>query len=124
MAENSCVPSQINYVLNTRFNLEQGYIVESRRGGGYLKIIKLPLDSGREIMDLLSRTPDVVSHAAAKRVLRRLYEEDFLTKREMLLMNSIIRREVISLELPDRDILRANILKAMIGTMLRDEFSR
>ena len=40
----SCVPSQINYVIKTRFTLERGYLVESKRGeGGYLRIIRLPL---------------------------------------------------------------------------------
>lgn len=56
----NCAPSQINYVLTTRFTLERGYFVESRRGGGgYIRIKKLKISEDeflREIMDFIGET--------------------------------------------------------------------
>ena len=47
-----CVPSQINYVINTRFTLERGFVVESKRGGGgYIRIIKVKLHDDIDIID-------------------------------------------------------------------------
>jgi len=120
-----CVPSQINYVLSTRFSVEQGYLVESRRGGGgYLRITKLPLSSDKQLLRLIDSTPKMVSQRVAEGILDRLKEEGFITKREALLMSSIIQRDTISLELPERDIVRANILRAVLRTILRDEFTQ
>lgn len=49
----NCVPSQINYVISTRFTLEKGYIVESKRGGGgYIRIQKIKLHSHGPVLDI------------------------------------------------------------------------
>ncbi len=119
-----CVPSQINYVLSTRFSIEQGYLVESRRGGGgYLEITKLPLSSDKELVRLIEETPKMVSQKMAEGILKRLKEEGILTERENLLLNAVIQRDTINLDLPDRDIIRANILKAVLQTILKEEFT-
>jgi len=48
-----CVPSQINYVLSTRFSFNRGYIIETRRGGGgFVRIMKLPMEESRDILDI------------------------------------------------------------------------
>jgi transcriptional regulator CtsR len=118
-----CVPSQINYVLSTRFNTEKGYIVESRRGGGgYLRIIRLSISDFQDMMDLINSTPDQASQRAGEDLIQRLYEEDILTKREAMLMNAIIQEETLAVRLQDTDKIRGNIIKGMLATILRKDF--
>ncbi len=114
-----CVPSQINYVISTRFTIEKGYIVESKRGGGgYIRIIKVkPHDEHalfEQIIELIGRRIDQQS---AEHVVIRLLEEEAITKREANLMLSVIDRTLYQAHLPQRDEIRANILKAMLSTL-------
>ncbi|WP_028309181.1 CtsR family transcriptional regulator [Desulfitibacter alkalitolerans] len=119
-----CVPSQINYVLGTRFTIKQGYVVESQQGGGgYLRIIKLPLTNA-QLLTLIDETIDKsVSEHGAMELLKRLYNEDLLTFREMLIMKSLIQRETLDEGLK-RDEIRARLIKAMLITLLRQEFQQ
>ncbi|WP_100400569.1 CtsR family transcriptional regulator [Bacillus sp. FJAT-44742] len=115
-----CVPSQINYVIGTRFTVEKGYIVESKRGGGgYIRIIKVkPADHAElcdQIIDLIGKGID---QGSAESIVKRLYEEEAITKREANLMISALQREVLALsQSVQRDLLRANILKAMLKSL-------
>ncbi|HHX50661.1 MAG TPA: CtsR family transcriptional regulator [Clostridia bacterium] len=120
----ACVPSQINYVLTTRFGPEQGYLVESRRGGGgYLRIIKLELKENQLITDLLEEVSDtLVTQAEGESLIGLLEEEGFLTEREGLLMRAVIDRNNLPVELPQRDLVRACILRAMLYVISRKEF--
>jgi transcriptional regulator of stress and heat shock response len=114
-----CVPSQINYVINTRFTVERGYIVESKRGGGgYIRIIKVkPQDHAQLIDQLLHLIKERISQSSAENVIYRLVEEKVITKREAKIMLSVIDRSVLFIELPLRDELRARMLKAMLTTL-------
>ncbi|MDS1030379.1 CtsR family transcriptional regulator [Bacillota bacterium LX-D] len=120
----ACVPSQINYVLSTRFTVEQGYLVESRRGGGgYLRIVKLPINQDEHLYRLINESiGKIVNQAAGEGLIKRLLEEGFLTKREGMLMKAIIKNESIPLEGMQRDLVRANLLRVMLLTILREEF--
>lgn len=111
-----CVPSQINYVINTRFTIERGYLVESKRGGGgYIRIIKVQAyDHATLIDDILSLIQSRISQNSAEHVIYRLVEEDVVTPREAKIMLSVLDRSVIYLELPERDELRSRMLKAML----------
>lgn len=114
-----CVPSQINYVINTRFTLERGYIVESKRGGGgYIRIMKVKTQSTSQLIDhLLSLVQERISQTNGEHIIQRLLDEKVISKREANMMLSIIDRTVLSLELPHRDELRARILKAMLTSL-------
>jgi transcriptional regulator of stress and heat shock response len=114
-----CVPSQINYVINTRFTVERGYIVESKRGGGgYIRIIKVkPQDHAQLIDQLLHLIKERISQSSAENVIYRLVEEKVITKREAKIMLSVIDRSVLFIDLPLRDELRARMLKAMLTTL-------
>ncbi|MFA8438953.1 CtsR family transcriptional regulator [Pueribacillus sp. YX66] len=114
-----CVPSQINYVINTRFTVEKGYIVESKRGGGgYIRIIKIrPNDKAELIDQLIELIGYKLSQTAAEDLIFRLLEEKVISEREARMMLSVIDRETISIDLPTRDELRANLLKAMFITL-------
>lgn len=120
MAEKfQCVPSQINYVINTRFTIERGYIVESKRGGGgYIRIIKVqPNDEVHLLEEMLSYVRKQASQQTAEVLILRLLDEDVISKREAKMMLSAVDRAVLQVELPARDIIRANILKAMLTTL-------
>ncbi|WP_248929062.1 CtsR family transcriptional regulator [Paenibacillus hamazuiensis] len=115
-----CVPSQINYVISTRFTLEKGYIVESKRGGGgYIRIQKVVLQSHGEVLDHIFRTiSSRIDQAASEGLLYQLHDSGYITEREAGLMRAAISREVLAFKLPLRDEIRANILKAMLISLL------
>lgn len=114
-----CVPSQINYVINTRFTLERGFVVESKRGGGgYIRIIKVKLHDDIDIIDqMLHMIDHSVAQGNAESVIIRLIEEGIITNREAKLMLSVLDRSVLSMDVPSRDELRARILCAMLRTL-------
>ncbi|MDP4086522.1 MAG: CtsR family transcriptional regulator [Bacillota bacterium] len=114
-----CVPSQINYVINTRFTIERGYLVESKRGGGgYIRIIKVQShDSAHLINHILSLFHNRISQSNAEDVIIRLVEEEIITSREAKIMLSVIDRSVLYIDLPYRDELRSRMLKAMLTTL-------
>ncbi|RFU68664.1 CtsR family transcriptional regulator [Peribacillus saganii] len=114
-----CVPSQINYVINTRFTVERGYMVESKRGGGgYIRIMKVKSYDYAELIDqLLSIIGNRVAQSSAEDVIIRLISEEIISEREAKIMMSVMDRSVIYLELPQRDELRARILKAMLTAL-------
>ena len=103
-----CVPSQINYVINTRFTLERGFIVESKRGGGgYIRIIKVKLHDDIDIIDqMLHMIDHSVAQGNAESMIIRLLEEGIITGREAKLMLSVLDRSVLSIDIPSRDELR------------------
>lgn len=114
-----CVPSQINYVINTRFTIEKGYVVESKRGGGgYIRIMKVhSYDHAHLIDQLIGIIKERVTQGSAEDVIYRLVEEEIISKREARIMLSVIDRSVLYIELPHRDELRARMLKAMLQTL-------
>jgi len=118
----NCVPSQINYVLTTRFSAGHGYIVESRRGsGGYIRIIKIPLGRRSDvILDLCDLIGESTAQAEAEGLIKRLWEEGLITRRESRLMRAAIDGDILRPSLPDRDQLRAMLLKSMLSAILWD----
>ena len=120
----SCVPSQINYVLGTRFTTEQGYIVESRRGGGgFVRIVKSYYTDDSELCQLIKQLQGkMVNQYAAEGLIERLVDEDILTMREGLLIKAIVHGDVLNSQAKDHHILRGNILAHVLLTLLRDEF--
>ncbi|RXT09043.1 CtsR family transcriptional regulator [Ammoniphilus sp. CFH 90114] len=111
-----CVPSQINYVISTRFSMEKGYIVESKRGGGgYIRIRKVEITGSRNLYELLmDMVGNSMSQSTAENILIRLEEEGFITPREGQIMKAAISRDVLTFDLQIRDQLRAAIIRAMI----------
>ncbi|MEG9298778.1 CtsR family transcriptional regulator [Mangrovibacillus sp. Mu-81] len=114
-----CVPSQINYVINTRFTIERGYVVESKRGGGgYIRIMKVKAHDQVHLIDqLVSLVRNAISQSTAADIIFRLVEEDIISEREAKIMLSVMDRSVIIVELPERDILRGRMLKAMLDSL-------
>lgn len=113
-----CAPSQINYVLATRFTPEHGYVIESRRGGGgYIRIFRITHDSGRQLLyAILERIGDSIDEHAAANLIQQLYERELATKQEALLMQSAVSAQALSLPITIdmKNALRAKILKSML----------
>ncbi|MCL6454732.1 MAG: CtsR family transcriptional regulator [Alicyclobacillus sp.] len=110
-----CVPSQINYVIATRFSLEHGYLVESKRGGGgYIRIRKVELSSEQPLLGVARSIGSKLTQREAEGVIERLAEERLLTAREAAMLRAVIRRDVLHAELPTRDEIRARLLSAAL----------
>lgn len=114
-----CVPSQINYVINTRFTIEKGYLVESKRGGGgYIRIIRVEHQSEAEMIDdIIQMINPAITQQMAVDILNRLLEEEIINAREARMIASIMDREVLAVQLPMRDEMRARLLTAMLTTL-------
>jgi transcriptional regulator CtsR len=73
-----CVPSQINYVISSRFIPEQGYIVESRRGGGgYIRITRVQLDKSSAIMHIVNSIGEILSESPCLCKLKIRVEHEY-----------------------------------------------
>ncbi len=115
-----CVPSQINYVITSRFNTNRGYIVESKRGGGgYVKITKVSFDnSASMLMHCLAAVGESIDAESAKALLISLYDAEIITEKELKLIYSVINNKALSsCDANSRDTLRADILKSVILTL-------
>ncbi|KJS50715.1 CtsR family transcriptional regulator [Desulfosporosinus sp. BICA1-9] len=121
--EFACVPSQINYVLDTRFTVERGYLVESRRGGGgYLRIIRLGLGLEGEYQQVMRQLiGDQLSRERSSALVDRLLDEELVTTREAAMIKSIVSGNDLSGEFRDWDMLRARLMKNILTTLSRDD---
>lgn len=110
-----CVPSQINYVINTRFTPQQGYQVESKRGGGgYIRIVKLRFTDQRTYLKQLKvLVGQAVSQKDAQMLLQKLYEEELITKREGNMFLACLSPKVLGI-FEEEDYLRARLLQAYL----------
>lgn len=115
----NCVPSQINYVINTRFTVQQGYLVESKRGGGgYIRIIKVKLLDKVEMLDaMIQIIGEKISQKDAYSIIQKLYEDEAITKREATLMLSALEKNVLASSEKNENSLRAKILIAFVDNL-------
>ena len=122
-----CVPSQINYVLRSRFTPERGFLVESQRGGhGYIRILRISCEEPEErlkhVEDIVG---DSISEQDCRRLLQSLQERGLITVRERLLIEVALRhademgRSDFDLSQHKRSVIQAEMLKRMLrGLML------
>ena len=119
----NCAPSQINYVLATRFTPDHGYIIESRRGGGgYIRIFRMAQDTSEQLLYLLhERVGDSIDALAASHLVQQLRERELVTDGEAAMMNAALSPQALSLPLSAemKDALRARILKNMLLEVAR-----
>jgi len=112
----NCVPSQINYVMSTRFSPERGYIVESRRGGnGYIRITRVRVDRETLLMHVLNTLGSRVDLPSARAILSNLVHAGALEERVGQLMLTAVTDKALSAAPREvRDAIRADILKQML----------
>lgn len=111
-----CAPSQINYVLTTRFTTDRGYYIESRRGGGgCIRIMKINIDKNDYIREVIwNNIGEEINQQLAEDYIALFLERGYITKREALLMRGAINNKTLMLPEEIRDRLRAEILKTML----------
>lgn len=114
----NCVPSQINYVITTRFSPQKGYEVESKRGGGgYLRIRRINTTEGNYAYEILAAAGDALSSAQARSYVSELARSEAIDERTARIMLSALGDNSIAVPQPDRDRLRANIFKNMLAAL-------
>ena len=116
-----CVPSQINYVLTSRFSQEQGYLVESRRGGGgYIRITRLQITGPDMIMHLINTIGEELDEATARTMLDNLTQSGALEERDRRLIYAGIAETTLNgLPREMRNACRARIFKGMLAASKR-----
>lgn len=114
-----CVPSQINYVITSRFTPEQGYIVESRRGGGgYIRISRVNMDKGTAVMHIINSVGNNLDKAAAEAMLNNMLQRGFVELRAAKLIAAALSDRTLGhVEQDKRDIVRADLFKNMLLTL-------
>ena len=117
-----CAPSQINYVLATRFSVDHGYIIESRRGGGgYVRIVRMQREGNDNLLrTLLARVGNSISEDAAFAIISNLLEAKLITAREAKLMRAAVGRNALALPINAKDVLRAAVLNSMLIQAFRN----
>ena len=108
-----CVPSQINYVLSSRFTPEQGYVVESRRGGGgYIRITRVCNDKKSQIMHIIDSLGDSIDYYNIRSILINLCYQDLIDRKSAgIILASISDNALKGVDVEIRDNVRADIFK-------------
>jgi transcriptional regulator CtsR len=117
----NCVPSQINYVISTRFTNEQGYYVESKRGGGGgIRITRIRMDSRESyLLHLLNSMENEFSEQKAILYLKELLVNKMITERESTLLESALAdKSLIEIPTQARSRLRSHMMKNVLACLL------
>ncbi len=117
-----CVPSQINYVISTRFSPEHGYLVESRRGGnGYIRITRVQATPKALVMHTVNAVGDAISPRTAAAFVSNLLDADAVDERTATLILIAVSDNALRPIAPEhRDIVRASIFKQLLVAVLAD----
>ena len=111
----NCVPSQINYVISTRFKPSQGYYVESKRGGGgYIKIKKISNTKSDYIMHIIKNIGEEITSNEVDILISDFLTYDFISSKEAKLIKVATSDNVLALPKEIKDKVRARILKNML----------
>ncbi|MDL2206185.1 CtsR family transcriptional regulator [Eubacteriales bacterium OttesenSCG-928-N13] len=117
-----CAPSQINYVLATRFSIERGYVIDSRRGGGgYVRILQLRRRGDENLLcTLLDQVGNAIEEDAAHSIIGQLLDLDLITENEANLMVAATAKNALALPVNAKDVLRASVLRSMLTQVFRN----
>ena len=112
----NCVPSQINYVLSTRFSPERGYIVESRRGGnGYIRITRVRVDRETLLMHVINSLGGSVDLSSARAILSNLVQSGAMDRAlGQTILTAVGDKALGQVPREKRDAVRADILKQVL----------
>lgn len=116
----SCAPSQINYVLMTRFTNDKGYYIESKRGGGgCIKIRRIQFEENKPVYMIMNeKIGNNITYDSAVKIIEALYEFGYINDKEVQIMKGAINDRALAQNVSNRNALRANILKSMITVIL------
>ncbi|MBQ2945070.1 MAG: CtsR family transcriptional regulator [Clostridia bacterium] len=113
------VPSQINYVVSSRFTPEQGYVVESvRGGGGYILIRRVSMSKGQTLMHIINSVGSSIDGNTVRIFLSNMLSSGYITESESAIIASALSESSLSgIVNPDKDRLRARIFKNMLAAL-------
>ncbi len=111
----SCVPSQINYVLNTRFTINRGFVIESQRGGsGYIKLTRLHDSDSNFLKNSLQLCSNPMSIVEANQLIQTMFDKKLINEREANLLKCTISAKALNNPINIDNTLRSNILSQVI----------
>ena len=115
-----CVPSQISYVISSRFTPERGYMIESRRGGGgCIRIVRKQMSRNEYLMHFFCAIGESIEEKEALAFLKSLYDHDIVSARELQILSAALSEAALSYAAPPhRQKLRADIFKHMILALM------
>ena len=117
----NCVPSQINYVISTRFTPNHGYYVESKRGGGgHITIKKVNLTKSNYFMHIISTIGDKITAQDVSIFISNFLSYHIISETEAKLLKVATSDNVLNVDATQRDKLRANIFKNMLINLIDD----
>ncbi len=115
----NCVPSQINYVISTRFSPERGYSVESRRGGGgYIRITRTMPRDDSYILHAINAIGDTISLSSSAALINDMYKLGIISEREAKIILAAISDNSIPVLQAQKGIVRAKILKNILVNLV------
>lgn len=119
----NCAPSQINYVLSTRFNLNRGYIIQSQRGGGgFIKLVKIKDFDNSYIYKIIDNNLNgEISFKDAKFLLEDLVQKDFISNDRAQTLLYAISDKALSNPIKMEGTIRSNILKNVLVNIARED---
>ena len=118
----NCVPSQINYVISTRFNPSQGYYVESKRGGGgHIRIKKVNITNSNYLMHIITNIGDKITSNEVDIFISNFLSFEIIQEKDAKLLKVATSDNVLNMvPLDIKDKLRANIFKNMLLNLIED----
>ncbi len=121
-AKIGCVPSQINYVITSRFTPERGYVTESRRGGGgYIRIVRIQMTKNEYLMHFFQAIGATLEETEAKAYLKNLIEHGLMTEREARLTAQAMSQSALDkCPVEKRSAVRADILRHVLMLLMME----
>ncbi len=120
-AKLGCVPSQVSYVISSRFTPQKGYITESRRGGGgYIRIVRAPMSKNGYLTHFFHAMGDSISTEEARAYIRNLQDNQIISAREASIVTAALCTSALDRIQPaGRNMVRADILRHILMTLMQ-----
>ena len=116
----SCVPSQINYVLNTRFTVNRGFVVESQRGGGgYIKLMRVQDNDSNFLKNALEICSSPLNIIQSQQLIKNMQERNLISSKEAEIIKGAVSGKALNNPINIENVLRANILKQIILSLMK-----
>lgn len=117
----SCVPSQINYVLNTRFTINRGFVIESQRGGsGYIKLTRMHDNESNFLKNSLEICSHPMTMLEANQLIQNMFDKKLINEREANLLKCTISAKALNNPINIDNTLRSNIMRQVIIELSKD----
>ena len=115
-----CVPSQISYVLTSRFTPERGYVIESRRGGGgHIRIVRKQMHRDEYLMHFFYAIGNAVEENEARAYLSNLLDNGIITPREAMIVGHAVSGAALAAVAPEgRAVVRADLLRHVLLSLM------